>query len=69
MYPPRPDWFPLYREALLELDLQKMPARIVLARIALEESWQQLPPLRSYREERVEIGLARQNLHAAERMK
>jgi hypothetical protein len=62
-------WFVLYRAALLELDMQKMPMRIVLARQVLEQRMRNLQSARGNHVERLEIEYAIQNLHAAERMR
>ena len=61
-------WFVLYRAALLELDMRKMPKRIVLARQVLEERMRDLKSARGNHMERLEIEHAIQNLHVAERM-
>jgi hypothetical protein len=62
-------WFVLYRAALLELDMQKMPMRIVLARQVLEQRMRNLQSARGNYVERVEIEHAIQNLQVAERMR
>jgi hypothetical protein len=61
-------WFVLYRAALLELDMQQMPKRIVLARQVLEERMRDLQSGRGNYKERLEVEYAIQNLHVAERM-
>lgn len=62
-------WLVLYKAALLELDLQKMPLRIVLAGKALQRRLQQLQGCDGHHGERLEIEYAIRNLKAAERMK
>jgi hypothetical protein len=62
-------WLTLYREALLELDLQKMAERIATASKALQERSRKLQACGGHYGEKLEIEYARQNLHAAERMK
>jgi len=62
-------WLSLYKAALLELDLQKMPERIVLASKALEERSRQLQGSSGHYGERLEIEYAIRNLHVAKRMK
>ena len=62
-------WFDLYRAALLELDLQKMPKRIVLASKALQRRSQELQVSSGEWGEKLEINYAIRNLHVAERMK
>ena len=62
-------WFDLYRAALLELDLQKMPDRIVLASKVLQRRSQELRDSSNDYGERLEIEYAIRNLHVAERMK
>jgi hypothetical protein len=62
-------WLVLYKAALLESDLQKMPSRIVLAGRALQKRLQELQGSSGYYGERLEIEYARGNLKAAERMK
>jgi hypothetical protein len=62
-------WFVLYRAALLELDIQKMPERIVSAQEVLEERLRDLQSARGNHVERLEIEYAIRNLHVAERMK
>jgi len=62
-------WLTLYKAALLELDLQKMPERIVLASKALQERSRQLQGSSGHYGERLEIEYAIRNLHVAERMK
>jgi len=62
-------WLTLYKAALLELDLQKMPERIVLASEALQERSRQLQGSSGHYGERLEIEYAIRNLHVAERMK
>jgi len=62
-------WLSLYKAALLELDLRKMPGRIVEARLALQERIQELEGANGHYQEKLEIQYAVRNLHAAERMK
>jgi gluconate kinase len=62
-------WLTLYRDALLELDLQKMPERIVLACSALQERSRELQGSGGHYGEKLEIEYALRNLHVAERMK
>jgi hypothetical protein len=62
-------WLTLYKAALLEPDLQKMPERIVLASKALHERSRQLQGSGGHYGERLEIEYAIRNLHVAERMK
>ena len=61
-------WFVLYRAALLELDMQQMPKRIVLARQVLEERMHDLQSARGNYMERLQTEYAIQNLQVAERM-
>lgn len=63
------NWLALYKAALLELDLQKMPERIALANKALRERSQQIQKSCGYYAEKLEIEYAKQNLQAAERMR
>jgi hypothetical protein len=70
MFPQRAKrWLTLYREALLELDLQKMPERIVLASRALQKRSRELQGSGGHYGEKLEIEYALRNLHVAERMK
>jgi len=62
-------WLTLYKAALLELDPDKMPERIVLANKALQERSQELQGSSGHYGERLEIEYAIRNLHVAERMK
>jgi hypothetical protein len=62
-------WLALYKAALLELDLQKMPERIVLASKALHERSRELQGSSGHYGEKLEIGYAMRNLHVAERMR
>jgi hypothetical protein len=62
-------WLTLYKAALLEPDLQKMPERIVRASRALHERSRQLQGAGGHFGERLEIEYAIRNLHVAERMK
>jgi hypothetical protein len=62
-------WLSLYKAALLELDLQKMPERIVLANRALQERSRQLQGSSGHYGEKLEIEYAMRNLHVAERMR
>jgi hypothetical protein len=63
------NWLALYKAALLELDLQKMPARIALANKALLDRSREIQKSDGYYWEKLEIQYAKQNLQAAERMK
>jgi hypothetical protein len=63
------NWLALYKAALLELDLQKMPARIALANKALQDRSREIQKSDGYYWEKLEIQYAKQNLQAAERMK
>jgi len=62
-------WLSLYKAALLELDLHKMPKRIVEANKALQERLQELEGASGHYQEKIEIKYAVQNLQAAERMR
>lgn len=62
-------WFAPYKAALLELDLRRMPDRIVLASKALQQRLRELQASGGHYGERVEIEYAIRNLHAAARMK
>jgi hypothetical protein len=63
------NWLALYKAALLELDLQRMPERIALASKALQERTRELQGSGGYYGEKLEIEYALRNLHVAERMK
>ena len=63
------NWLVLYRAALLELDLQKMPERIALANKALQERSRELQGVGGHYGEKLEIQYAERNLQVAERMK
>jgi hypothetical protein len=63
------NWLALYRAALLELDLQKMPERIALANKALQERSRELQGVGGHYGEKLEIQYAERNLQVAERMK
>jgi len=65
----RANWVALYKAALLELDLQKMPERIALANKALQERSRELQNSYGHYGEKLEIQYAERNLHVAERMK
>jgi hypothetical protein len=70
MYPTEQKrWLTLYRAALLELDLQKMPERIVQASQELRKRARELQGSSGHYVERLEIEYAIRNLHVAERMK
>ena len=70
MFPNKQDnWLALYKAALLELDLQKMPERIALANKALQERSRELQGVGGYYGEKLEIQYAERNLLVAERMK
>lgn len=62
-------WLVLYRAALLEPDMQKMPERIARASKALQERSVKLQGSRYDNVEKLELEYAIRNLHAAERMK
>jgi hypothetical protein len=62
-------WLTLYRNALLERDLRKMPERIVLASRALQKRSRELKGTGGHYGEKLEIEYAIRNLHVAERMK
>jgi hypothetical protein len=61
-------WLGLYKAALLEMDAQKMPKRIVVARTALQERLRNLQSGSGNYEEELEIDYAFRNLCVAERM-
>jgi hypothetical protein len=63
------NWLTLYKAALLELDLQKMPERIAVASKALQERSRELQESCGFYGEKLEIEYAKRNLQAAERMK
>ena len=63
------NWLALYKAALLELDLQKMPERIALANKALQERSRELQKSRGHCGEKLEIQYAERNLQVAERMR
>jgi hypothetical protein len=70
MFPHKEEnWLALYKAALLELDLQKMPERIALANKALQERSRELQGVGGYYGEKLEIQYAERNLQVAERMK
>jgi hypothetical protein len=69
MFPKQKRWLTLYKAALLELDLRKMPERIVLATKALQERSRELQESSGHYGEKLEIEYAVRNLHVAERMK
>jgi hypothetical protein len=62
-------WLTLYKAALLESDLQKMPERIFLASQALRERSQKLQESGGHYGEKLEIEYAIRNLHVAKKMK
>ena len=62
-------WLTLYKAALLELDLKKMPERIVLASGALRKRARELQASSGHYGEQLEIEYAIRNLQVAERMK
>ena len=62
-------WLALYKAALLESDLRKMPERIVLASRAIQKRSRELQGSGGHYGERLEIEYAIRNLHVAERMK
>jgi hypothetical protein len=61
-------WLDVYKAALLEPDVQKMPKRIVVARTALQERLRDLQSGRGNYVEQLEIDYAIRNLGVAERM-
>lgn len=63
------NWLALYKAALLELDLKKMPERIALANKALQQRSRELQRSSGHYGEKLEIQYAERNLHVAERMK
>jgi hypothetical protein len=67
--PEQKKWLVLYKAALLESDLQKMPSRIVLAGRALQERLRKLQGSGGHYGEKIEIEYAIKNLKVAERMK
>jgi hypothetical protein len=72
MFPNKPrrrKWLSLYKAALLELDLQKMSERIVVASEALRRRSRQLQGSEGHCIEKLEIEYAIRNLHVAEKMK
>jgi hypothetical protein len=70
MFPNKQEnWLALYKAALLELDLQKMPERIALANKALQERSRELRGVGGYYGEKLEMQYAERNLQVAERMK
>jgi hypothetical protein len=62
-------WLILYRAALLETDLAKMPGRIVIAGTAIQDRLRRLQGSTNHHAERVEIEYAIRNLRVAEKMK
>ena len=60
-------WVGLYRSAILELDLEKLPERIGIARSAIEERLQALAGSKVSLEERQALHDARRNLRLLER--
>lgn len=70
MLPPEQNkWLALYKAALLESDLRKMPDRIVRAGQALQNRLRDLQGSNGHYGERIDIEYAIRNLKAAERMK
>ena len=63
------NWLALYKAALLELDVRKMPRRIALANKALQERSRELQGVGGHYGEKLEIQYAERNLQVAERMK
>jgi len=63
------NWLDLYRAALLELDLEKMPERIALAKKALQERWEEIQKSCGHYGEKLEIEYAKRNLQVAKRMR
>jgi hypothetical protein len=62
-------WLALYKAALLELDIQKMPERIAIASRALRARSRELRGSCGYYGEKLEIEYAKRNLQVAGRMK
>jgi hypothetical protein len=62
-------WITLYKAALLEPDLHRMPGRIVEANRALRDRLQELEGVGGHYQEKLEIQYAARNLHAAEKMR
>ena len=63
------DWLALYKAALLELDVHKMPERIALANKALQERSRELQKSCGHYGEKLEIQYAERNLQVAQRTK
>lgn len=68
LFPRQKKWLVLYRAALLESDLQKMPVRIVVAGRALQKRLRDLQRSGGHFGERLQIEYAIRNLKAAERI-
>lgn len=62
-------WLNLYKAALLELDLQKMPERIVLASTAVQERSRELRGSSGHYVEKLELEYALRNLQVARRLR
>jgi hypothetical protein len=62
-------WLHLYKAALLEPDLHKMPGLIKEANKALQERQLELEAVAGHYQEKLELQYAVRNLHVAERMK
>lgn len=60
-------WLVLYKAALLESDLQKMPVRIVLAGRAIQKRLRELRGSNGHYGEKLEMHYAIRNLKAAEK--
>jgi hypothetical protein len=62
-------WLTLYKAALLELDLHKMPERIVLASTAVQKRSRELQGSSGHYVEKLELEYALRNLQVARRMR
>ncbi len=62
-------WLNLYKAALLELDLQKMPERIVIASTAVQARSRELQGSSGHYVEKLELEYAWRNLKVARRMR
>lgn len=62
-------WFNLYKVALLEFDMRKMPERLSLANKAIKERLRQLEGSSDHHEERYDIRAALDNLRVLDGMK
>jgi hypothetical protein len=59
-------WFTLYKGGLLELDWQRLSERIVLAKQAISERWQQLEGSKDHHQERERLADAANALRLLE---